>query len=103
MPKLNEFEIKLAETIQNSGATKGAGATIDEMMSSMGLEGTEENVAKVSEALRNLKKQWYVYEIPAVHSGMPDEYFTTNKYQQEREVWWGGTKYGRKVTRELKD
>jgi len=95
MAQLNDFELQLAEVIQTSGAAKGAGCTVDEMIAATG---SEDNPEKVKSALRTLLKEWYVYKMSSVHPGLPDEYFTTNKYQQEREVWWGGTKYGKKPT-----
>lgn len=95
MAQLTEFERELAEVIQTAGATKGAGCTIDEMIASTG---SEDDPEKVKRALRTLLKQWYVYKMDSVHPGLPDEYFTTNKYQQEREIWWGGSRFGRTPT-----
>lgn len=99
MAELNEFDVKLAEAIQNSGATKGAGATPDEMLDALGLESTEENIKRLGESLRKMQKTQYIYKIAAVHPGMPDEYFTTQKYWQERETYWMGARFGKKVTR----
>jgi len=100
MSELTDYEVQLSEVIHQSGATKGAGATINEMIAAMSTDGSETDTQKVLSALKKLQKTWYVYKIPAVHEGMPDEYFTTNKYQQERELWWQGAKFGKKIIRE---
>ena len=97
MAELNQFEIQVAEVTATGGALQGAGVTIDEIMSTL----KEEDVKKVSEALQKLKKMWYVNAIPSLIPNTPDTYFATDKYMREREGWWMGTKFGRKVTREV--
>ena len=98
MAELTEFDIKLCETIQNSGSTKGAGSTFAEMLESLGLESTDANIEKVSESLRKLQKAQYVYKI-AITENIAPEYFTTQKYWQEREDTWMGPKFGKKILR----
>ena len=98
MAELSEFDIKVTETIQNAGATKGAGATFEEILSLLGLEATDADVRKVSESLRKLQKAQYIYKI-AITENIAPEYFTTQKYWQEREDVWMGPKFGKKILR----
>ena len=95
MAKLTEYELKLAEVIQNANPQKGAGCSIDEMIAAMGEDGNPE---KVKAALKNLVSGWYVYKMQSAHPGFPDQYYTTNKYQQEREIRWGGKRFGAEYT-----
>lgn len=99
MAALTEFEIKLARSIETGGGLKGAGITVDEMMSTLELESTPENLKKVSEALRKLKSQWFVHEILAVSPYMPDEYNVTTKWMEQSSGQWMGPKFGKGITR----